>query len=347
VEVEKLYEEFPEFGTVSIRKSGIYEFKLKRNITSVPTSVLNRSLNTTGEANTTIGESESECDDDDLSEILETSGTDLDDISRSMTNLSLSMTEENIQSHVVGLESKYLNDVRALKKQIADRTSSFFDEIFEFADHFDKGKLIPVPPRIITTTPPKKLRIKGEVMFLPTVPKEEFDWLYEQFEANTKKLFKVQKNRGRGFPPHRCAIYGLSVPKVVSGRHREFGKLMKLSAPSRDNPKILMEVLRIGKLISPPGFSFNTITINHNTCSPRHQDDGNVGKSILVSFGEYTGSRICVETVIKNEDGEMENIQIHHNTKYSPIFFDGSKLWHQNTDDRVGNKYSLVFYSKK
>ena len=32
---------------------------------------------------------------------------------------------------------------------------------------------------------------------------------------------------------------------------------------------------------------------------------------------------------------------------YTPIIFDGYKLEHFNTDDLVGNKYSLVFFKIK
>jgi hypothetical protein len=224
-----------------------------------------------------------------------------------------------------------LDDIRNLKKALAQRSIDFFNDISAFTSGFKHGEITPSKP----SAPRKKGKItnnNGDIIIrLPKVDPMEFDWLYTEFN---KKKFKVQKNRGRGFLPHECAIYGISVPKYPD---KEFGRLPKLSAPSKENPKIMCELYRIGKLISPPDFTFNTITVNHNTTAPRHQDDKNAGKSILVSFGDYTGSNIIVEA--GDEKYEMP-------TKYRPVFFDGSKLFHYNSPDLQGNKYSLVFYTK-
>ena len=53
--------------------------------------------------------------------------------------------------------------------------------------------------------------------------------------------------------------------------------------------------------------------------------------SILLSFGDYTGCNIVI-----NGDKYDANRQ--------PIMFNGSLLEHYNSDDLVGNKYSLVFF---
>jgi hypothetical protein len=51
----------------------------------------------------------------------------------------------------------------------------------------------------------------------------------------------------------------------------------------------------------------------------------------LLSFGDYTGANIVIDGIL-------------HDAKYNPIVFNGAELEHWNTDDLVGNKYSLVFY---
>ena len=81
-------------------------------------------------------------------------------------------------------------------------------------------------------------------------------------------------------------------------------------------------------------YEFNIIHINHNLTCPPHTDDKNIGKSILVSIGEYTGSQLVV-------DGTP------YTTYCRPIRFNGNTLLHSNTNDLVGNKYSIVYYTKK
>ena len=135
---------------------------------------------------------------------------------------------------------------------------------------------------------------------------------------------KVKKatNR-RGFPvKHRAMSFG-----IVRGR---YNGIVGLSASSKKHPAIYEEILRIGKLMCP--FEFKSIHLNNNVVCPKHHDSKNTGMSMLVSFGDYTGCNIVVEGVV-------------YDAKYTPVACDGSKLEHWNTDDLVGNKYSLVYYS--
>lgn len=126
----------------------------------------------------------------------------------------------------------------------------------------------------------------------------------------------------RGFPVgHRSMTFGLT-----KGRK---DRVEGLSRPSVLYPEIFEEVVRVGELCCP--FQFTSVHLNHNVVCPPHKDSRNNGVSTLVSFGDYTGGNIVIEGVI-------------HDAKYNPITFDGSALMHWNTDDLVGNKYSLVFY---
>ena len=85
-------------------------------------------------------------------------------------------------------------------------------------------------------------------------------------------------------------------------------------------------------------FFFNAIHINRNVTCPRHLDKKNMGESLLVSFGDYTGSDIVIEGPNKTRT---------LSTKYMPVRFDGTKFWHYNTPDLQGTKYSIVYYTKK
>ena len=107
-----------------------------------------------------------------------------------------------------------------------------------------------------------------------------------------------------------------------------------LSAFATQYPEINDEIMRIGRLISPDGFEFNSVQLNQNVVCPPHKDSANVGLSILVSFGDYTGCKIVIEG-------------IEHDSHLQPLLFNGALHEHWNTDDLQGNKYSLVFFTCK
>jgi hypothetical protein len=81
----------------------------------------------------------------------------------------------------------------------------------------------------------------------------------------------------------------------------------------------------------PAEFEYNSVFLNHNVVCSEHKDSNNVDKSILLSFGDYIGCNIVI-------DGT------EYNANRQPVLFNGSLLPHYNTNDLVGNKYSLVFF---
>lgn len=157
---------------------------------------------------------------------------------------------------------------------------------------------------------------------LTPIPPEEFDTLYDMLNNTRMPKTHIHSNR-RGFPFHHKMTLGM-----VRGRGNG---LVGISKESIIYPDLFEEVLRIGDKYCP--FEYTCIHIHKNTVCPPHIDSKNIGESMLVSFGEYQGCNIVIE-------GQM------YDAKYTPILFDGSKLTHWNTDDLVGNKYSLMFYTK-
>jgi hypothetical protein len=156
-----------------------------------------------------------------------------------------------------------------------------------------------------------------------TYPAEFFEPLHQMLLKIKVKPIALTSNR-RGFPPrHRALSFGITTHRI----YRTVG----LSAPSKKYPEIYAEMVRLGKIICP--YEFESIYLNNNVTCPPHKDTNNVGFSVLVSFGNYTGGHIMIE-------GKK------YDAKYTPILFDGSQLEHWNTDDLVGNKYSLVFFNK-
>ena len=163
---------------------------------------------------------------------------------------------------------------------------------------------------------------------------DEFVNLYNMLDEISVPI-KTNTSGRRGFGVHRSCTFGMTKARY-SG---EIG----LSYNSKKHPEIYNELLRIGRLIcgdTPPtptssGIGFNAIQLNKDVVCPRHIDSNNVGESVLVSFGEYSGCNIVVE---------INDISHILDADCQPIRFDGSKHYHYNTDDLVGTKYSLVFF---
>jgi hypothetical protein len=132
---------------------------------------------------------------------------------------------------------------------------------------------------------------------------------------------KQGKSSRLGFPRHRSVPFGIS-------RARYSAKVGP-SWASLKYPHIWEEIQKIGNHFN---FKFTTVQLNHNLQCPPHKDGNNVGDSLLISFGEYTGGEIVINGEIKNA---------YHN----PIIFNGYELEHCNLPHE-GNKYSLVFFNQ-
>jgi hypothetical protein len=165
-------------------------------------------------------------------------------------------------------------------------------------------------------------------LLLKPIPCDEFNVLYDMLRDISVPI-KTKISGGRGdFGRHRSMTFG-----ITRGR---FNGIIGLSLNSKKYPHIYKEIKRIGHLI---GGEWNSIHLNHNVICPRHLDANNVGESILVSFGDYTGCNI----VVQNPSGE----EVKYDAFCQPIKFNGAELVHYNTNDLVGNKYSLVFFTSK
>jgi len=153
------------------------------------------------------------------------------------------------------------------------------------------------------------------------VEEKEFNYLLSllcKISVPKKSLTSGRRN----FPErHRAMTLG-----IIKGR---YNGITQLSYYSKKFPEIYEEIIRIGKLICP--FEFKSIHLNHNVVCPKHFDSKNTSRSVLISFGDYIGCKIVINDEI-------------YDAKHTPIEFDGKTMEHWNTDDLVGNKYSLVYF---
>ena len=144
------------------------------------------------------------------------------------------------------------------------------------------------------------------------------------------RIPKIKSDNRLNFAESRYCCHGII-------RQRKTG-VVTLAAASKRHPEIWQEIQRIGSLLkSRDGtpFLYTSVHLNHNVVAGKHRDKNNIGDSILVGFGDYTGGEICLES------GEVESI------RYRPVCFNGSALIHWNTPITSGSKYSLVFYVGK
>ena len=132
---------------------------------------------------------------------------------------------------------------------------------------------------------------------------------------------KTNRKSRLNFGDHRSVTYG-----ITKGR---FNGIVGLSYSSLRNSEIFEEIMKIGEKYCP--FEFTSVHLNHNVTCPRHKDTNNIGDSMIISFGEYTGCNLVIEGKICD-------------ARYKPIIFNGSEKEHWNTDDLQGNKYSLVYF---
>jgi hypothetical protein len=86
-------------------------------------------------------------------------------------------------------------------------------------------------------------------------------------------------------------------------------------------------------------FKYTSIQYNKNNQCQKHLDKNNIGESMIVGLGDYTGG----ELIIYDEDG---NNPVKHDIRYKPFKFNGSIYPHE-TAPFEGERYTLVFYSIK
>jgi hypothetical protein len=151
------------------------------------------------------------------------------------------------------------------------------------------------------------------------------DYIYLEELLNSINIPLTSKtSTRRGFGRHRKATFGLV-------RQRNTGRIEQ-SAFSKKYPHIYDELVKLGRDVFD--FEFTSIHVNKDVVCPPHKDENNVGDSLIVSFGNYEGCKLIIE-------GE------EFDTKYNPVIFNGSEKEHWNTDDLVGTKYSIVYYTMK
>lgn len=124
----------------------------------------------------------------------------------------------------------------------------------------------------------------------------------------------------------------------VLGKARDYRKSELVeSAKNRRFPELFSALKKFVKW-KFPNHKWNAIQINRNVSTGFHYDKGNIGKSLCIGIGDYTGGGIRLD--LKNG---MKDI----NNKDKWLVYDGTTTKHKTIPATKGNRYALIFYLKR
>jgi hypothetical protein len=95
------------------------------------------------------------------------------------------------------------------------------------------------------------------------------------------------------------------------------------------HPELYELLKQIGNEIVP--HKWESIQVSHNMVCKKHFDSKNSGKSTIFSIGRYSGCKLMING-------------IEYDAYKQPLSFNGGYLLHWNTNDLIGEKYSIVYY---
>jgi hypothetical protein len=140
----------------------------------------------------------------------------------------------------------------------------------------------------------------------------------------------------------------MTVPKISSrakvigtiGRTTNFGYGLTRSGykqfvNNKKYPEVLEAIVEFAKHAVPKGFFYNAITLNHGVKAKKHIDGHNIGNSVIVGLGDYSGG----EVIVYNDD----DVPKDYDVKLKPLMFNGAKYYHA-TQPFKGDRYTLIFF---
>ena len=157
--------------------------------------------------------------------------------------------------------------------------------------------------------------------------------IYEELEEITIPT-TYQKKGGQG---HQIRT---GTTSQINARQTSFGtiKFQGKSKKSKSTIKYPHILPLFKKFIKShyPDFTFKTVYVNRNTVCKEHVDSRNIGESLLVGLGKYTGGK----TVLYTDDDKELSFHIKSNS----LIFNGSLIPHKSEPFK-GTRYSLVFFN--
>lgn len=110
-------------------------------------------------------------------------------------------------------------------------------------------------------------------------------------------------------------------------------------ATNSKHPEVFKALVAFGNQVVPKGWEYQGITLNHGVKAKKHVDSKNVGASVIIGIGDFTGGEIRVWNK-EGENPQDKNLHDH------PVMFNGGLLAHE-TQPFKGDRYTIIFYKQK
>jgi hypothetical protein len=113
---------------------------------------------------------------------------------------------------------------------------------------------------------------------------------------------------------------------------------IKEYATNKRHPELLRALAEFGNSVVPVNWEYNGITLNHGVKANKHKDTKNLGPSVIIGIGDFTGGDI---KVWDEHDKDPKVISLHD----QPVMFNGGLLYHQTTPFK-GERFTIIFYKQ-
>jgi hypothetical protein len=216
---------------------------------------------------------------------------------------------------------------------IANRDRSTV-ELADFENRFIKGAAKPIRRTIEgdEDTSRRVLPIRDRTAFV---------------EAREKLLKVLRETRvptlGKARPKGSTRSTGRADVIGSIGRTMTFGfgdtrKGIKEFKKNKEHPELLRRLADFGNLCVPLGWDYNAITLNEGVKAKKHKDSKNLGPSVIIGIGDFTGGEI---RVWDKDDKNPKDYNLHDH----PVMFNGGLLFHE-TQPFDGERYTIIFYKQ-
>ena len=204
----------------------------------------------------------------------------------------------------------------------------------------------------------KKLHGYYDVRFIPP-PKATNPWdttievlpLRAGYDAARDRLLvNLQKTRvpnlGKPSKPEFRKRHGIRADNIGSvGRTATYGfgntRYHGISEFkwNKKYPETLRALIEFGNTIVPVGWRYTAITLNKNVLARKHRDTNNVGRSVIVGIGDYTGGALRVWD-------EEDTVSEDYDLRDRPTMFNGALRPHE-TQPFEGTRYTIIYYCQR
>lgn len=106
-----------------------------------------------------------------------------------------------------------------------------------------------------------------------------------------------------------------------------------------NHPDVFKALVAFGNQVVPKGWEYQGITLNHGVKAKKHVDSKNVGGSVIIGIGDFTGGKVRVW----NEDNKNPQDKDIHD---KPLWFNGGLLPHE-TQPFKGDRYTIIYYKQQ